>query len=505
MFDVCHTRLYHDNMFHLTGLPVDATSREIARRQDDLRAAEVAGDWQSEFTHIMSGRNIPDPQIIREIFIRLQSDPERRLVEEFFWFWPLELGKGKTDPALFHIRAGARDKAFDYWTEKCHVDGLIGLVAQHNLAILYHHYAIDHEFVLQSGNELTPEQLQRMTGYWKAAINYWEHLADNDDFWGIVIERVRSIDDPRLTTGFVRRMRRDFPFAFDRINAQLAVTYASKGRFTDARRHVAIMKETHQGLDDVEQTIASVVEPMEKKVGLLATHAMTAIQNDPTKGLQAAHELMKSSKESLEIAKSLLDDGHSIRTQLFDLVSAACFSCLIAYGNKTEDWLPCIKLLEDCAQMAVTEEFKRKVKENLEIAKANHQVKTLHETCWFCKRNKADNNSKRTVKMYGELYADYNNTCHWKNIEITIPRCQSCSQLWNGGGDFSGFTAISTLASKGWHVGDKPSEDDMRRACGLPSRAAETTMKVAGPIVGYAITVGFILLVGFIGSIMGCH
>jgi hypothetical protein len=107
--------------------------------------------------------------------------------------------------------------------------------------------------------------------------------------------------------------------------------------------------------------------------------------------------------------------------------------------------------------------------------------------------------------MYGELYADYNNTCHWKNIEITIPRCQSCSQLWNGGGDFSGFTAINTLASKGWHVGDKPSEDDMRRACGLPSRAAETTMKVAGPIVGYAITVGFILLVGFIGSIMGCH
>ncbi len=294
MIDVCHTRIYHDNMFHLTGLPVDATSRDIARRQDDLRAAEVSGDWQGEFRHIMSSREIPDPQIIREKFVLLQNDPERRLVEEFFWFWPLELGKGKTDPALLHIRTGSRDKAFGYWTGKLYVEGLVGLAAQHNLAVLHHLYAIDYEFALQNGNKLTPEQLQTMAHYWKAAINYWEPLADDDDFWGIVTDRVRSIDDPRLTTGFVRRMRGEFPVSFDRINAQLAVTYAGKGRYSDARRHVAIMKETHQGLDDVDHTIGEILKPMEKRIELIVGHAMGDLQQKPETGLQHAKNILAS-------------------------------------------------------------------------------------------------------------------------------------------------------------------------------------------------------------------
>ena len=505
MIDVCHTRIYHDNMFHLTGLPVDATSRDIARRQDDLRSAEVSGDWQSEFRHIMSGREIPDPQIIREKFVLLQNDPERRLVEEFFWFWPLELGKGKTDPALLHIRAGARDKAFGYWTGKLYVEGLVGLAAQHNLAVLHHLYAIDYEFALQNGNKLTPEHLQTMAHYWKTSINYWEPLADDDDFWGIVTDRVRSIDDPRLTTGFVRRMRTEFPVAFDQINAQLAVTYASKGRYSDARRHVVIMKETHQGLDNVDQTIREILAPIEKKIGLKANHAMAVVQTQPEAGLKAAQDLLNSSKEPLEIAKGLLEDGHSIRVQLFDLVAASCFGCLIAYGNKTEDWLPCIKLLNEAEKLAFTEEFRKKIRANLEVAKSNHAAKTMRETCWFCKKNKASDASIRSIKMYGDLYADYTQTCHWKHTDIQIPRCPNCSQLWNGGGECSSFPAVSDLISKGWHIGEKPSEDEMRKVCGLPSRAAETTMKVAGPFVAYAVWVGIILLIGFIGSIMGCH
>ena len=59
MIDVCKPRVYRDNVFYLTGLPVDASSRDITRRQDDLRAAEVSWDWQSEFRHVMPDNGIP--------------------------------------------------------------------------------------------------------------------------------------------------------------------------------------------------------------------------------------------------------------------------------------------------------------------------------------------------------------------------------------------------------------------------------------------------------------
>lgn len=504
LFDVCHTRLYHDNLFHLTGLSVDATLRDVARRQDDLKAAEMAGDWDSEFRHIMTTRGIPEPGKVHEAFLNIQ-DPERRIVEELFWFWPVDSGQGKHDPALQYLINGDRTKAYNLWKDQIDTSGNVGIVAKHNLAIMFHFYAIDYEFALDNGLGLSSTQKQKLTDYWRNTINYWESLVGNDDFWALLTERVRTVDDPRLTTGFVRRLRNEFPIAFDRINAQLAIKHASKGRYSDARRHVGYMKETHQGLDDVESTISEVLEPMEKKIAMMANHAISVSQKNPEKGLQAAQELLNTSKEPLAIAKGLLDEGHSVRSQLFDLVAVACFGCLIAYGNKTEDWLPCVKLLQEAESMAVTEEFKNKVRENLEIAKRNHAEKTERETCWFCKKNKADDRFKKTVKLYGELSADYSQNCHWKHISIEIPRCHSCSQLWNGGGDGSEFMAVKTLKSNGWHIGEKPSEDEMRRVLGLPSRAAQTTMKVAAPLFVYAVWVGGIMLIGFIASIAGCN
>lgn len=504
LFDVCNTRLYHDNLFHLTGLPVDATLRDVARRQDDLKAAEMAGDWDSEFRHIMTTRGLPEPGKVHEAFLNIQ-DPERRIVEELFWFWPVNSGQGKHDPALQYLRNGDKTKAYTLWKEQMDTPGIVGLVAKHNLAVMFHFYAIDYEFALDNGEGLSSTQKQTLADYWRNTITYWESMVGNDDFWALMTERVRTVDDPRLTTGFVRRLRNDFPLAFDRINAQLAIKHASKGRYTDARRHVGYMKETHAGLDDVESTISEVLEPMEKKIAMMSNHAITVSQKNPEKGLQAAEELLSTSKEPLAIAKGLLDEGHSVRSQLFDLVAAACFGCLIAYGNKTEDWLPCVKLLQVAESMAVTQEFKNKVRENLEIAKRNHVEKTERETCWFCKKIKADDRFTRTVKMYGELSADYDQNCHWKHITIEIPRCHSCSQLWNGGGECSEFKAVKTLKSNGWYIGEKPSEDEMRRVLGLPSRAAQATMKVATPILAYAIWVGAIMLIGFIGSIAGCH
>jgi len=514
LIDVCKPRVYHDNIFHLTGLPVDASSRDIARRQDDLKAAEVSGDWKSEFRHVLRGSGIPTPENLRDAFVLMQ-DPERRFIDEFFWFWPLEWGSGKKDPALQHLLNGSYDNAIATWQTQQYAPRRARTVSQHNLAVLYHFYAIDRELAVLSDAKLPPADFQQMTDHWHLSFSHWESLADDDDFWGIVTERVRVLNDPRLTTGFARRMRQAFPVAFDQINAHLALNYAKKGRYSEARRHVVYMNETHQGLDDVEQTVIAIFEPMEKRVGLMADYAAEAAKKDPANGLKAAQDLLDSSKESLEVAKGLLDDGHSTRTQLFDLVATTCFGCLIAYGNKTSDWKPCIDLLKKAEQLAVTEDFKKRVRENLDIATQNHEAKTLHETCWFCKKNKADKGSTVKVKMYGEVMSEFGHLgllrdysglggqkCVWKNITISVPRCSKCANGWGWGGyaDANEYPSIKQLLKEGWKLGEGPSDDEMRKACGLKTRGQQALEQ----LIGYVVVIGVLALIGGICSLCGC-
>lgn len=513
MIDVCKPGVYHDNIFYLTGLPVDASSRDIARRQDDLKAAEVSGDWKSEFRHVLRGSGIPTPENLRDAFVIMQ-DPERRFVDEFFWFWPLDCGTGKKDPALQHLLTGSYDLAIATWQTQQYAPGRARTVSQHNLAVLYHFYAIDRELAVLSDEKLPPADFQQMTDHWRLSFSHWEALANDDDFWGIVTERIRVLNDPRLTTGFARRMRQTFPIAFDQINAMLALDYAKKGRYSDARRHVVYMNETHQGLDDVERTVTEIFAPMEKRIGMMAAFAADVAQKHPEKGLKSAQDLLDSAKESLEVAKGLLDDGHSTRTQLFDLVATTCFGCLIAYGNKTSDWEPCIALLIRAEQLAVTEDFKKRVRENLEIATRNHEAKTLHETCWFCKKNRADIGSTLEVKMYGEVRASRKRDisemfavsterekmdilmdisgqkCEWKNISIKVPRCGGCVSIWGGSypQKFE-YPPVKDLLAKGWAIGGKPSDDEMRKALGMKSRAQEAF-------------INFLLRFGWIGAIL---
>jgi hypothetical protein len=512
MIDVCKPRVYHDNIFHLTGLPVDASSRDIARRQDDLKAAEVSGDWKNEFRHVLMRNEIPTPENLRNAFVLMQ-DPERRLIDEFFWFWPLEWGSGKKDPALQHLLNGSYDAAIETWQTQQYAPGRVRMVSQHNLAVFYHFYAIDRELAALSNVNLPPAEFQQMADHWQLSFSNWESLAGDDDFWGIVTERIRVLNDPRLTTGFARRMRQAFPVAFDKINAHLALDYAKKGRYSDARRHVVYMKETHQGLDDVEQTVIEIFEPMEKRVGRMVDFAAEAAKKDPANGLKAAQDLLDSSKESLEAAKGLLDDGHSTRTQLFDLVATTCFGCLIAYGNKTSDWKPCIDLLKKAEQLAVTEDFKKRVRENLDIATQNHEAKILHETCGVCKKNQADAVSTLELPMYGEVRSEFDFNalrrsqsgsglrCVWKKITLKIPRCKKCASIYRGiSPQECTYPPFKELWDKGWKCGKEPSDDEMRKASGLKTRSEEALHK----FLSYVAVYGGIGLIIWICSLCGC-
>jgi len=117
LMDVAHADLYFDNPFRITGLRVDATSREITKQADALKYLEELGHGAG--AHIGAFALNPPPSVdkIREAIARLK-DPEKRLIDEFFWFWPDRFGESAKDPALQAVDQGDQNTAYQLWIER---------------------------------------------------------------------------------------------------------------------------------------------------------------------------------------------------------------------------------------------------------------------------------------------------------------------------------------------------------------------------------------------------
>lgn len=430
LLSACTPLVYAHNAFRITGLHVDASVRDIKRRIDDLKAAAEMGDAEDEHTHAFALSPAPPLERIREAAQRLQ-DPERRLIEEFFWFWPNEWGQGQSDQALTALRKGDKDAAFKIWSHASkNGQANPSVVAKHNLAVMYQMVALDSEYLALKSN-LSPEQFVTVADYWTKCFKWWEELADDENFWSLVANRIRIMDDQQITTGFARRMRYTFPIAFDQINAMLAVQYAEKGKYERAKKHIAYMNETHQGSDDIERVISDILKPLETRVNSAVEKAIAGIKQEPEKGADLTRELLDATKKPLDVIRSLLDEEHTIRSYLFEQVSDACFSCLIAYGNKTEDWPTCVALLKLTEPIAVTDEARKKIRTNIAQAEENHHDKILYGMCWFCKKAKAVDSAVLEVPMHGEVNREWRlGSTHvtWKKLSAKVPRCVSCKE-----------------------------------------------------------------------------
>ena len=424
LLEACTPRVFINNAFRITGITVDASTRDIKRRIDDLKAAEEMGDAEDEHKHAFALDPSPRLDSIRQAAQRLQ-DPEQRIIDEFFWFWPFELGKGQSDTALIALIDGDTSAAFNIWSEALSNDHApASVVAKHNLAVMYQLVALDWEH-LALESTLDAEQLKSIAKYWRTCFKYWEELTDNETFWSLVAERIRMLDDPRLTTGFARRMRVTLPEALDRINALLAIKYAESGKYDLAKKHIEYMIETHQGLDNIDNTISDILKPLETRVNVAVEQMVAAARKDPASAAEYAKQLIEITKEPLQIVWTLLEENHSIRTFLYEQVSDACFTCLIEYGNTTKDWPTCIDLLKKTEKLAVSDEVKAKIRDNIAVAENNYNQEQLYDICWFCKKNKAIESAKLDVPMYGDVQREWGRVLY-HTISVSVPRCLDC-------------------------------------------------------------------------------
>lgn len=368
LFEAAHLDIYRENAFRITGLPVDATSKEIARQADKLKQMEELGYGDRANTAAFALDPPPSVDQIREAMQRLK-EPERRLVDEFFWFWPKTFGESARDPAIQALRAGDMGKAFEIWEQE-EGDPATGYVANHNMAVMLHVVALD--WTLYHINaEVDPAREEKIRGYWKDSLDRWDRIPSDDRLWDAIRIRIRSVDDQRLTTGFGRRLADSLPLALDKINAEVALKFAEQGRLDWARRHVQFMHETHQGLDDVAGTAEMVLGPLRKRVMQHIKTARESTEKDPKKGGEAAQHLVTECA-GLHSLYSLFHaaEAHQ-KTELFDEAATASVECAVGYQKSTGDNRLFVEVLRATMPLATAADLRERIQRNIGVGESN--------------------------------------------------------------------------------------------------------------------------------------
>lgn len=380
LLDVCTPQLFLQNTFRISGIPVDASTRDIKHRMDDLKAAAEMGDLKNELTHAFALDPTPGLDQIREAAQRIQ-DPEHRIIDEFFWFWPYESGKSDIDPALRALRRCDYGSAFKIWSEALSDNHATrSTVAKHNLAVMCHIKALDSEQNALKSN-LSAEQLSMISEDWRTCFKWWEELVDDETLWSLVADRIRMIDDQRLTTGFARRMRATLPEAMNKINALLAIDFAECDKVPQVTNHINYMKEAHQGKDNIQKTLSLVTKPHKERVTSAVKNATSIAEKKPAQAAKAAFELLQAISEPLKVIQIILPPEDHERIDICDTAAEACLTCQIAYARESEDWTTSLEILDAASKYAASQETKDRLAENRSNVAAKKHLGTISDFC----------------------------------------------------------------------------------------------------------------------------
>lgn len=374
LVDAATKDLFRHNAFRITGLPVDATAREITKHADRLKLMQELGQGAAAHTGVVALKPPPTMDQIRDALQKLK-DPEKRLLDEFFWFWPEEFGQRDSDAGIQAVLRGGLDQAVEIWSSR-EDEPSNGVAAKHNLAILYHLCAVDWDSHAINGDADKARRAET-TKYWQGSLKRWERLLSNDRFWDKVTNRIRQIDDARLTTGFVRRMRISLPQALSKINLDLALAFAEAGKFEDARRHVDLVRHTSYGAATLETTADLVLTPVRIRLKEHIRIAQERTAANPTDGASAARELVEQAKRSFALFDLFLSKGNDTRNELFDEVASTCNQIPVSYHKATGDDTTCLEIVRAALPFATSMELRQQIEKNINTLSGNLNIKKV--------------------------------------------------------------------------------------------------------------------------------
>jgi hypothetical protein len=199
----------------------------------------------------------------------------------------------------------------------------------------------------------------------------WRTLLNQSAFWIVLAERVRSINDPRLSIDITETIWASLPLTLLSLNAEFAVAAAEACNFEEAGVQRKLMKASGLGDDHVRDALFRKLKPLSQELGRLCHSVEQASLTTPEGAVSIVGEFFGDKKKYLQTFNYLLGQGDSMRDEAHDLVSATARRCLVAYANKTEDWEGPVPLFEECLTLASSSSLRSRLEDDLEMLAKN--------------------------------------------------------------------------------------------------------------------------------------
>ncbi|HOC54198.1 MAG TPA: topoisomerase C-terminal repeat-containing protein [Verrucomicrobiota bacterium] len=371
--------IFRRNAFRITGLPVEASTRQVAKHAANLGQMAELGLEASHQAGLFAMKPPPTLDEVREAVQRLK-DPESRLIDELFWFWPCQTGSALPDPGLEALASNNGTTALRAW-QTAAANPATAPAAAHNTALFWHLNAIDAE--TQVASKGGGQGQQEVETPWRTCLAAWGRLADDDGLWERLATHAKRIDDPRLKPSFLRSMRATLPLALAKINAELALSHAESGRKALATMHVHLVREADQGGPLLEEAGEIVLTPLVGRLRESIKRTKETTQDDPVKGADAVRHLLEHAKQLPDIFDLFYGEQEHSAKEILDEAATTCIDSLVSYQKKTEDNRAFVDLLQAALPLADAVEVRQRIEKNIEIGKNNlayEQIQPLYET-----------------------------------------------------------------------------------------------------------------------------
>lgn len=415
--------IYRINAFRILNIPVTASPKEIQSHVRRLDLNEKYANVKPQEDKDGSLSILRDHDARHDSLQRL-ADPELRFIDEFFWFWPLSLTTTEENDPLLEIQRNNFSNAISIWKNH-EAQGSEYNVSMHNLAVYYHAAALDVEYLESKKKSISKQQVNQKRAFWEQAFSRWRMLLNDKGFWQRVQERVKELDDPRLTKDTSHRIREGLPKALLSINAMLAVEAAEMDDLTDMSFHLTMMQQSGFDSAIISDVVHRAVMPIRDRLNAICVHAREEIEVAPEIGCQTATNLIDNTSVLLSNLDMLLPEGDATREAAHDKVALQVRSCLISYINEKEDWRNTLELSEKALEISSSESVKNKIRDDVEAIRSNLE----YSTCWFCGKASAKNESVATVMMHGNVQRDrgfFETKVRYQKLPVPVPRCRSC-------------------------------------------------------------------------------
>jgi CheY-like chemotaxis protein len=391
LLEIVGPQLYERNAFRVTALGVDASLRDISRQAEKLEMMAKLG--VSGIAKELFSTAPATAEEIRAALLCLKT-PDKRLLHEFFWFWATNR-QSETDPAVDAIKVGDVRKAEEVWNllavkqqELTSVSAQLdssdveprpllqkkqdlehaAAVSIHNLAILYHIQALTLES--KTGSRLAADDANRIAA-WTQSFDYWSRLRNQHGFWEVLVDRIRSLNDPRLGVETAEMIWASLPLALLSVNAQFAATAAEARNFEEAGLHRRLMILSGLGDSCVRDALCRSLKPLQQEFTRLCETAEKDSLQLPDKALEIVRKLLEDKKKYLQTFNYLLGNGDPLRDSLHDLLAQSARSSLVAYANKTENWEQVLPVFEECLALAESKSLRSRFEDDIDMLTGN--------------------------------------------------------------------------------------------------------------------------------------